>query len=594
MTPTTGRPDLSPPAAAPAGPASGSVIVVALIVAALYIARDILVPLALALLLSVALLPVVRRLRRWRVPRAVAAIAVVLLALCVIGGLLTLLAEQTLALATELPRYEANLRAKLRAVADGPSLIAPLMEMVGRLSAEISVTPSTPTTIPGPPSPPPPAAAENGSPFTAVFGVLTTIAAPLATVAVAMLLVAFVLLGSDDIRDRFIRLAGGDNVPRTTAALADATDRLGRFLLMQVVVNATFGLAMGAGLWAMGVPNAPLWGLLSFLLRFVPYVGAPISLLFPLAISLAVEPGWTLPLMVVGWFLLVELLVTYVLEVMLYGHSTGLSPLALLLAALFWTVLWGPVGLILAPALTACLAIVGRHVPRFAFLEVLLGNTASLSPATRLYQRLLAEDPYGAEEVAGMIIAERGRLPFLQDEAVGVLCTAFEDRRRGALSRDLHDQVAIGLRELVMDLDEDEEEADHAPPLAVCIGAAGVLDAAAAEIAAASLRAGGVPAAVLADGAEVDESVAEMIVICLAGPAGDSRIRRALSFARGRFGAHRRMVLARWCANAEGLHLPVGVSLARDPDALVKLAATLAARVAPAERKAAAAAEAEG
>ena len=584
MTSPTGRPDLSPPAAAPAGPASGSAIIVALIIAALYIARDILVPLALALLLSVALLPVVRRLRRWGVPRPVAAIAVLLLALCVIGGLLTLLAEQTLALATELPRYEANLHAKLRAVADGPSLFAPLMDMVGRLSAEISIT--QPVATASADSPPPAVAAENGSPFTAMFGVLATIAAPLATVAVAMLLVAFVLVGSDDIRDRFIRLAGGDNVPRTTAALADATDRLGRFLLMQVVVNATFGVAMGAGLWAMGVPNAPLWGLLGFLLRFVPYVGAPISLLFPLAISLAVEPGWTLPLMVIGWFLLVELLVTYVLEVLLYGHSTGLSPLALLLAALFWTVLWGPVGLILAPALTACLAIVGRHVPRFAFLEVLLGNTASLSPATRLYQRLLAEDPYGAEEVAGAIIAERGRLPFLQDEAVGVLCTAFEDRRRGALTRDLHDQVAAGLRELVADLDEDEDEGDGAPPLAVCIGAAGVLDAAAAEIAAASLRAGGVPAVVLADGAEVDESVAEMIVICLAGPAGDSRIRRALSFARGRFGVERRMVLARWCADADGLRLPAGVSLAPDPEALVRLSATLAARVAPTERKA--------
>ena len=203
----------------------------------------------------------------------------------------------------------------------------------------------------------------------------------------------------NDLRDRMIRLFGLGDVHRATSAISDAAKRIGRYLLMQLVVNILYGLPIGIGLFLIGVPNALLWALLATVLRFIPYLGPVLAAMFPIALSFAVDAGWTTPLLTVALFIAVELVTNNVLEPWLYGSSTGLSPLAIIVAAVFWTTLWGPVGLLLATPLTVCLVVLGRHVPQLQFLEVLLGDQPVLEPEVKFYQRLLAGERLDRREL---------------------------------------------------------------------------------------------------------------------------------------------------------------------------------------------------
>ena len=223
---------------------------------------------------------------------------------------------------------------------------------------------------------------------------------PLTTTGIVVIFVTFILLQREDLRNRLVRLAGSGDIQRTTAALDDAGKRLSKLFLTQIIFNATFGLAIGAGLEFIGVPSAPLWGLIAMILRFVPYIGALISAIFPLILAAAVGSGWQMLVMTALLFVVLELLAGQVLEPLIYGHSSGLSPVAIILSASFWTWLWGPVGLVMATPLTVCLVVVGRHVERLKFLEIMLGDRPPLKPAQLVYQRMLAGDPFEAAEQA--------------------------------------------------------------------------------------------------------------------------------------------------------------------------------------------------
>ena len=292
------------------------------------------------------------------------------------------------------------------------------------------------------------------TPLSALAEFVGPLVQPIATAGIVLVFIVFVLLQREDLRDRMIRLFGMNDVHRATAAISDAAKRIGRYLLMQLVVNLLYGIPVGLGLYLIGVPNALLWGLLATVLRFVPYSGPILAAASPIALSLAVDPSWTTPLLTVALFVVLELFTNNVLEPWLYGASTGLSPLALIVAAVFWTTLWGPVGLLLATPLTVCLVVLGRHVPQLHIFEVLLGDTPVLEPDVKFYQRLLAGDPHDAEEVADDMLEERPLSEVLGRIVLPALALAEQDRQRGALAPGRAREIAGWVQEIVDDLAE--------------------------------------------------------------------------------------------------------------------------------------------
>jgi hypothetical protein len=268
------------------------------------------------------------------------------------------------------------------------------------------------------------------------------------------------LLQREDLRNRLIRLAGSHDLQRTTAALNDAAGRLSRLFLIQLLLNGTFGLVIGIGLWLIGIPSAILWGILAAVLRFVPYIGAAIAAAFPLALAVAVDPSWSMLLWTLALFLVVEPIVGHVIEPMVYGHSTGLSPVAVVASATFWTALWGPIGLVLATPLTVCLVVLGRHVERLEFLDVMFGDRPALSPPEIFYQRMLAGDPTDAAEKAEEFLKERSLSSYYDEVALKGLQLAQVDAERGALDR----ERLVKIRDAVSEFANNLSEQDDRPP----------------------------------------------------------------------------------------------------------------------------------
>ena len=281
-----------------------------------------------------------------------------------------------------------------------------------------------------------------------------------------MIFVIFILLQRQDLRNRFIRLAGSHDMQRTTAALDDAGQRLSRLFLNQIIVNASFGLIVGIGLQLIGVPSAPLWGLIAMILRFVPYVGSPISAVFPLILAAAVGSGWGMLLMTAALFGTLQLVAGQVVEPLVYGRSSGLSPVAIVISASFWTWLWGPIGLVLATPLTVCLVVVGRHVDRLQFLDVLLGNEPALTPSQLVYQRMLAGDPIEASQQAQTFLAGASLEDYYDAIMLEGLRLAEADSRLGRLDRDRVERILATVTEVADDLQTHEDrlptEADAA------------------------------------------------------------------------------------------------------------------------------------
>ncbi|WP_434722151.1 AI-2E family transporter [Mesorhizobium sp. RIZ17] len=443
-------------------------------VAALYFGREVFLPIAVALLLTFAIAPVVSWLKRAGVPRIAAVIASVAGAFAALSLFTFVVATQVSDLAQNIPVYQINILTKVRALKEnglGGGIISRLSGVIERVGQEIDrQEPQLPSAAEAPKRDPIPVeVVSHEKPLEVLQNLIGPLISPLASAGLVIIVVIFMLMEREDLRDRFIRLVGYGDLHRTTQALQDAGKRVGQYLLMQLVVNIIYAVPITIGLWVLGIPNALLWGLLALALRFVPYIGPIVGALLPLFLALAVAPGWSLLLWTAALFIVVELVTGNVIEPWLYGSHTGLSPLAIIVAAIFWTWLWGPIGLVLSTPLTVCLVVLGRHVPQFEFLDVLFGNEPVLEPHARMYQRLLAGDPDEATDHAEEILEEKYLFQFYDQVAIPALLLGEQDRGRGVMDDEQRRQVADSAMTLVANLDdsaqqEAEEEETEQPP----------------------------------------------------------------------------------------------------------------------------------
>lgn len=486
------------------------------IIAAIYLGRAVLAPLALALLLTIAALPMVAWIERRGVPRIPTVLFTMAVFVAVAGGMIYLVVSQALSLAGALPEYESVLRGKLQALSQGSGPIDGFFRLLHRLGAATeTAAPSTAVVT---------VAAPQAAPYETVLSFIGMVVGPLATLAMTLLLMTFILIQREDVRDRALRLAGLHELHRTTVAMSDTTGRLGRFLLMQVMVNGLFGLSMSLGLWLIGVPNAPLWGALGFVLRFIPFLGAPLSLVFPLVVAFATTEGWNTVLMVLALFIVVDVVISYAMEPWLFGHSTGVTPLALVLSSAFWAVLWGPIGLVLAPAITACLVILGRHVPSLNFLDVLLSDTPALPVDARFYQRLLAADELGAAR----LLTDESESRTITGAIERLVLPAIAQIGHGRPDETFTANLAIrGARTLKGVLDDLADPAIQRAEILV-LPIAGALDRAAASALVAVLLEAGHPATT--EFARAPDPT--LVVLAAAGATPRHRVARALRDAR--------------------------------------------------------------
>jgi predicted PurR-regulated permease PerM len=420
-------------------------ILAVIIVSVLYLGREIFVPVALAILLSFVLAAPVSQLQRLRVPRAIAVVGVVLFAFAVIFALGSLIASQLTRLAGELPQYQSTIQGKIqsvRGVAGGSSTLERAEGMLQDLSKELnkpkngaSPKEANPVAAGGRSVTPVPVEVLQPDPGTleSLRSLIAPLVSPLATTGIIVIFVIFILIQREDLRNRLIRLAGSHDLQRTTAALDDAAGRLSRLFLNQLLINTGFGILIGVGLWIIGIPSAVLWGILAAVLRFVPYIGSIIAAAFPLVLAVAVDPSWTMLAWTAVLFFVIEPAIGQVVEPMVYGRSTGLSPVAVVVSATFWTALWGPIGLVLATPLTVCLVVLGRHVERLAFLDVMFGDRPALSPPEIFYQRMLAGDPTEAAEKAEEFLKERSLSSYYDEVALPGLRLAQADLDREVL-----------------------------------------------------------------------------------------------------------------------------------------------------------------
>ncbi|UQD71581.1 AI-2E family transporter [Bradyrhizobium japonicum] len=451
--------------AQPRGTVLTNMAVAALTIAALYFGREIFVPFALAVLLSFVLAPFVMRLRSWRIPRTVSVLVVVFIGFSIIFSLGGLMVSQATRLAAKLPGYQQTLSDKIESLrglmGDGSGTLEQASTVLKELKTELqnrdgAGRPAGGELTKQPSDKPIPIPVEVRQPdpgALSTFGaIIQPLISPLTTTGIVVIFVVFVLLQREDLRNRLVRLAGSADIQRTTAALDDAGKRLSKLFLTQIAFNGVFGLAIGIGLEFIGVPSAPLWGLVAMIMRFVPYIGALISSVFPLILAAAVGPGWQMLILTAALFVVLELLAGQVLEPLIFGHSSGLSPIAIILSASFWTWLWGPVGLVLATPLTICLVVLGRHVDRLKFLDVMLGDRPPLTPPQLAYQRMLAGDPIEAVEQAHEYLNDSSLENYYDDILLKGLRLAEADRQLGHLDQDRLNRVVSTVEELVAEL----------------------------------------------------------------------------------------------------------------------------------------------
>ncbi|HZJ17558.1 MAG TPA: AI-2E family transporter [Chthoniobacteraceae bacterium] len=480
--------------------AMATVVITAFAIAALYIGRDILIPLALAALLSFLLSPLVTRLERW-VGRIAATLLAVTVLFSICSGIGWVLTRQVIDLATRLPDYKENIQTKLRSLkTPGAGRFKRFHKTIDELKKDLpgrdltSADPESETNPPATtaaapqmtgaesPQPPPSSATptqveivetEHSGPIEQFGAIILQV---LGTGALVLLLLICMLLQRENLRGRLMRLIGAGNIPAVTRGMDDAAQRVSRYLLMQLIVNATYGLVIAVALYFIGVPSAFVWGVLATVLRFIPYVGPWIAAAFPIALSLAVTNNWTMPLLTIGLFVVVELLSNNVMEPMLYGSSTGVSAIALILAAVFWTWLWGPVGLALATPLTVCLVVMGRHVPRLGVLSVLLSDEEALAPHEEFYHRLLTPAADDASEFSDAYLKTNSFTELYDSVLIPALAAVERDEKSGELDEAQYVGILQELRDVIEDLgmrpspasklesDKAEAEVDSATP----------------------------------------------------------------------------------------------------------------------------------
>ncbi len=447
----------------------GLVLVVS-VVAILYFAKEVLIPFTLAIMLSFVLTPLVDRLEHWRLGRIPSvSIAVALLCIAVIGTG-WIVADQMVDVANNLPAYKSNILTKMQTFTrqeDGALTRA--KQAFDELSQELTDPkgvrpkaqdkPEDAEERPTQREPVPVAiVADRTSPLAWVQGLMPPMFNALGTAGAVLLFVFFMLLEREDLRNRVIRLIGTGKISSTTQALDDAAHRVSRYLAMQLVVNATYGFVAAVGLYLIGIPNALLWGLLAGVLRYIPYIGPWIAASVPILLALAVFDSWAQPIYALSFFVVLELLSNNVMEPILYRSSTGVSTIGLLVAAVFWTWLWGAIGLVLATPLTVCLTVLGRHVPRLEFLHILLTDEPALSPAASYYQRLLAEDQEEATELVEKKLAESTLLEVFDTVLLPALTLAEQDGHRGKIEEDQRAFVCDSIQEAVEDIGDGPEK----------------------------------------------------------------------------------------------------------------------------------------
>ncbi len=554
--------------------------------AILLLGREIFVPVALAVLLSFVLAPAVRFLQRLRFPHGLAVVAVVIVAFSAILLLATVVASQLSDLVGQIPTYRLTISDKLTRLtgsfgSDGA--LSRAMEAIEDLSRQIgglnkAGAPAGGLAPDGSQTRAIPVIVQDTSGVLSIAGgVLSPLLHPLATTGLVLIFAVFVLAQREDLRNRFIRLVGTDDLQHTTAVIDDAGRRLSKFFLTQLALNGGFGFLIAIGLWFVGTPSPILWGILAAILRFVPYVGAILSIALPLALSVAVDPGWSMLIWTVALFLVLEPLFGQVLEPLLYGHSTGLSPVAIILAATVWAFLWGPIGLVLATPLTVCLVVLGRHVGGLQFLDIMLGDRPALSPAEIFYQRMLAGDPTEATIQAREFLRERALATYYDEVALEGVRLAHRDIGRGRISPERQEVLLRSIVELIRNL---ESVRDPLPRGGV-VGS----EAAAAVVAAGPDRAGAIivarhedlradwrgdhPVVCLAARGTVDEVIAKMVAQVLTkqgfatrvihpdevGPAGETQAGPASDAVR--------MVILSYVEPLSTLHLRFAVRKAR-------------------------------
>ncbi|MFN3889695.1 MAG: AI-2E family transporter [Beijerinckiaceae bacterium] len=516
-------------------------------VTALYVGRDVLLPLVLAVILAFVLTPIVNFLRRLRIRRGPAVVLTVALTLGFLAGLAIVITSQVAQLAADIPRYEATIEEKVTSVQKGVvGRISHIAESVGR-QIERATEPEPPTQEPSHREARKPVPVEVHSPDLTPMQMaqrfLLPALHPLATFAITFVVLIFILLQREDLRDRVIRLFGARDLHRTTIAMDDAASRLSRYFLTQVALSTAYGALTTVFLWLIGVPSPILCGVLAAAMRFVPYVGSIIAAAFPMVLAIAVDPGWTTLMLTAAFFIIGEPAMGYIVEPLVYGQSTGLSPFAVILSTIFWSWLWGPVGLILAMPLTLCLVVLGRHVETFQFLDVILGDTPPLEPPQNFYQRMLAEDPDEALEQAELLLKERSLTRYYDEVALPGLMLAARDAGRGVLTsaniqsiRDSVDALTSDLASTT-DIAPGEQDSETQPPLAerdaqsledewraegavLCVAGRGPLDEAASTLLADVLRKHGfgavvVPHAAVARGRARDVGAGNVKLACV-------------------------------------------------------------------------------
>jgi predicted PurR-regulated permease PerM len=453
------RPTVVAPAETPGLTGLLTLAVAVVVVAGLYLGRTVLIPITLAVLLSFLLAPIVNLLRRIHFGRVLSVLVAVMLALGVIVALGGLIGTQLAELAQEVPKYASTIREKVDTV---QGFAASKMSLVMR-RLDAPAEPSTaPVPKPAPSAERKPVQVEvhepDPTPMQLAERIITPIVDPLSTTVIVLIVAIFVLLQREDLRDRLIRLFGSSDLHRTTTAMNDAARRLSRYFLIQLGINATFGLIIGVGLFVIGVPSPLLWGTVGLLLRFVPYIGAPLSAVLPLALAGAVSPHWSMMLWTAGLFAATEAIMGQVVEPLLYGRSTGLSPFSVVVSATFWTWLWGPIGLILSTPLTLCLLVLGRHVERLEFLDVILGDRPALTPVESFYQRMLAGDPDEAHDQAEVLLRDRPLSSYYDEVALKGLQLAANDAARGVLTEAQLEKIKVSMQDLIDDLDEHDDQ----------------------------------------------------------------------------------------------------------------------------------------
>jgi predicted PurR-regulated permease PerM len=437
---------------------------VVLIIASLYWAQSVLIPIALSVMLTFLLSPVATALERTGLGRLPSIILIVLLTFSLLATVGWVVAIEFTSLGNELPKYTDNIRQKISDVrgAGKGGALENVQKAIDQVKEEIQKKeePRTNKEKPSQVIVQP----QESSRFWPIPLVSTAMLEPLAAAGLVIVLVVFMLVQREDLRNRLIRLVGYGRLTVTTQAMEEAGQRISRYLLMQTIVNSSFGLAVGLGLYFIGLPYAIVWGFLATVLRFIPYVGTFAATIMPTALSLAVFQGWLWPIFVVGLFSFLELLNNMVLEPLLYSESAGVSGVGLLVAIAFWTWLWGPVGLVLATPLTVCVVVLAKYVPWLDFIGVLMSDQPAMESNISYYQRLLAMDQAEAAEIAEEHLKNHPRELIFDAVLIPALSYARRDRELGRLTEDGEQFVFRATREIVEDLNSLMPESSPATP----------------------------------------------------------------------------------------------------------------------------------